>query len=980
MRRTTLVLLILAGCTEPNLAEYEPRTGIITGTVLLQSPEPGPMPDECAPAPTAGNAIVTLFGEDAPPPPEGTSGPVNFVVVPERALFDAGRGSGGLFAAPFTVPTVPAGRYTLRGFLDADKDFLPTVDLLAQPTAGDIGGAYADPETREILPVEVMTDQETSQVTVTLALPIPAERPAFAITSTRSFAVPFAAPRSLVIEAHPINTTDIEMKPECTRFLVSFVDEDADGVPDDQNGDHLPDVYPRIVLRLTGQEPGAAPIVIPAIINPFPFMDVLAAAPFYPTDRLEVIIPPVAVEQGDDGNRILESIPAGEYETIVISGTGQTWQVPNDLAAIQPDDPPDPTQTQVITMSEGPALPPGSITGTVHTSVEAEGDVYVVAFSAADPPPPAGTGEPVALATLPAASFSVAPGGGRSSAFALRGLADGAYSLAAILDADGDLSPLVDLVAQPSAGDVGGRGEAPVTVAGGEVSGVTIEVDTPYAFDRPAFSMEALSVPRTGFPVELKTKSHAVEALGIDLESARVPVALAGTDLDGDNLPDLFPRVILSRLEDEGDPRLAANTGVLIPGIVDPLPFLSALGRGAPAVPSGELRIILPPAALVPGENGLEQVSPPPPGRYRVNVLSATGQTWSVPNDLDYVLGRVGGPLEDPTQTDVVVVEDTPVPGGAITGQIRLLAPEPAGEYQVVVLAFARNDPPPPAGSGRPRGIAVVDGADFSGGTAGYAIGGLATGVYRIRAFLDANDDFVPWFDAMNQPNAGDIGGGYLALPQGTLRDVNVDALGAPATGIEVSIVDQLTTPTDRPSFWIPTPLPVLDPSRGPINVGVETLDERTDVFSTQGVFPVQWIDLDGNGFGDDVNGDGNPDVYPIVVAELLDPDDIDNLIPSDEKIRIPGIIDPGQFAPLGFPAADPSQVGQVVMASTVTVIFPPQAVRAGQADPIIPPDGRYRITLVNGAGQTWTLPNELGRAEGTPYAGTQGAYLTVED
>lgn len=980
MRRSTLVFLLIAGCTDPNLAEYEPRTGIITGTVLLSTSDPDAAQPECAPRPTGGNAIITLFAEDAPPPPEGTSSPVNFIVVTEQELFDAGRQTGGIFAAPFTMPAVPEGRYTLRGFLDADSDFLPTVGLLAQPTAGDVGGAYADPTTQEILPLEVATDRITSQVTVTLGLPIPAERPAFAITSTASFAVPFRAPQSLLLEAHPINTTDVEMSPECTRFLVSFVDADRDGVPDDQNGDHLPDLYPRVVLRLTGQEPGALPVVVPAIINPFPFLDALAVAPFAPTEQLELIIPPVAVEQTPEGNRILDAIPPGEYETIVISGTGQTWQVPNDLASIQPNDPPDPTQSQLITMTEGAPLPAGRISGTVHTTADAEGDLYVVAFSAADPPPPAGTGAPVALATVRAAAFMEAPGGGRAAPFSIAGLEDGTYLLAGILDADGDLAPLVDLVAQPSAGDVGGRADAPVTIAGGEVSGVMLEVSTPFAFDRPAFSMEPLSVQRTGFPAQLKTKSHTVEALGIDVDSSRVPVALAGTDAEGDNLPDVLPRVILSRIEDEGDPRLAANTGVLIPGIVDPLPYLSALGSGAPAVPSDALRIILPPVALVPGQNGLEQMSPPPAGRYRVNVLSATGQTWSVPNDLDLLLGRAGGPLEDPTQAEVVFVEDSPVPQGAITGQVRLLAAEPGGDYQVVVLAFARDDPPPPRGRGRPRGIAVVPKSSFTGGTAGYAIGGLATGVYQVRAFLDANDDFVPWFDAMNQPNAGDVGGGHLALPQGTFRDVDVNALGAPTSGIEVSIIDQLEVPTDRPSFFLPGPPPALDPTLGPVSVTLEKLDARTDVFTTSGVFPIQWIDLDGNGFGDDVNGDGNPDVYPIVVAELLDPDDADGLTPSAESIRIPGFVNPAQFLPLGLPAGDPSQVGQTVLSSTVTVVFPPAAIRGADVDPIVPPAGRYRITVVNPAGQTWTVPNELGRATGTPYAGTQAAYLTVEE
>jgi hypothetical protein len=969
MRR--LLALAVAACTEPTITEYEERNGIVTGTVLLRPPESS---DPCAPLPGGGNAIITLFRADAPPPPRGSSGPVNFIVVPERALFEEGRQANGVFAAPFVIPTVEPGQYTVRGFLDADRDFHPTVDLLAQPTAGDIGGAYVDPETLAILPIDVAADRATSQVTVSLGLPIPAERPAFAITSTPSFTVPFAAPTVLILESHPINTTDIAMAPECTRFLVSYVDDDADGAADDQNGDHLPDLYPRVILRLRGRGPGEPAIIVPAILNPFPFVDRLAAAPAVPATLLELIVPPVAVERGPMGDRILEAIPPGEYETIVISGTGQTWQVPNNLALQQPADPDDPTQRQVLAMVEGPALPAGSISGTLRTAADAEGDVYVIAFSAADPPPPAGTGRPKGLATVRRSSF-VAGAGGREAPFTIRGLASETYVVVAVLDADGSLSPLVDLVAQPSAGDVGGRAAAPVTVSAGDAGAGVIDLDTPFAFDRPAFEMDAPSIPRTGFPRAVETRAHAIAALGIDAGSARVPVALQGTDLEGDNLPDLYPRVILSRLA-EGDPRTAPNDGVLIPGIVDPLPYLSQLGGGAPFVPSDGLRIILPPVALVPGASGFEEMRPPPPGRYRVNVLSATGQTWSVPNELDAVLGRAGGPNEDLTQGSFIVVEDSPVPGGVITGTIRLLTAEPAGDYQVVVLVFSRDAPPPPRGSGRPLAVAIVGKPDFVAGTAPFTAGGLATGVYQIRAFLDRNDDFVPWFDAMNQPNAGDVGGGYVTLPQGALRDVTVDALGPPITGIEVSILDPAAVPTDRPSFWVPSPSPVLEGA--PISVPIQALVETTDVFTTNGVFPIQWIDLDGNGTADDVNGDGNPDVFPIVVAELLDPGDEENLTVAVDPVRVPGLLNPAQFAPLGFPAADPTQVALVVAASTVTVVFPPAGVRGDPPVSVAPPAGRYRITLINPAGQTWTIPNELERARGTPFEVSQAGYLTV--
>jgi uncharacterized protein (DUF3820 family) len=976
MRASVLFTIALApalGCDGPNINEYEPRTGIITGTVLYRPAAVSN--DPCTPAPAKGNVVITLFAADRLPPPTGTSGPVSFIVIPEAKIFDVGApDASGLYAVPYTMPTVPAGRYQLRAFLDADSDFVPTVDLLAQPTAGDVGGGHVDPETGDFLEVEVQNDRETSQVTISLGRTIPVDRPAFAITSTTTFTLPFTTPRTLVLESHPIERPRLSLSPACTKFLITFVDDNGDGVTDDQNGDHLPDLYPRVVLRRVPSAEYPGTVLVPAILNPFPYLDTLERAGAAVVDTLELIVPPVAVERSATGDRFLPEIPAGQYETVVISGTGQTWQVPNGLDRIQPEGGPDPTQSVYVQMIEGGVRPTGSISGQVEVSDPADSEVYVFAFRAQDPPPPAGTGRPVALASLNRAAFTPV-GTGRAGRYTLRGLPDGDYLIAALADKDSDFSPLVDLVAQPSKGDLLTSVPTAARVMGVPLDAVNLVIDRPLDFDRPAFKLGAnTTFPAIGLPARIEVSSQGIPRIGIS-EGSLIPVALAGTDQEGDNLPDLLPRVLLTKMVDVGPAATAPDdpARIVIPGIIDPLPFLAAFGRGAPAVPTTSFSVILPPVALDFSQGGLRIA--PPAGRYRVNLLSVTGQTWSVPNNLDVVLGRSGTLNADPTQSQVVELSPAPLPGGGIGGTVQLLSAPPAGDFQVVVLAFDRTRPPPPLGNGRPVANAIISKANFNAGTAEYLLRGLPTGRYEVRAFLDANDNFVPWFDTRNQPDAGDLGGGYLLLPQGTLQEVVVDALAGVTAGITVSIIDAAAYATDRPAYAMSPNQPIL-PSTGSVTVQLDALVATTDVLTTNGVFPIRWVDLDADGLADDRNGDGVRDLFPIVVAEKL-ADSGEGLDPAG--VRMVGIINPAQFAPLGFPAGDPTQVNVTALASRIQVQFVPFAVtQAAPTTPIPAPIGRYRITLINPRGQTWTVPNELARATGSGLEVGQGGYLSV--
>ncbi|MBI4819540.1 MAG: hypothetical protein HY791_24925 [Deltaproteobacteria bacterium] len=926
-RRGLALALLFAAC-QPTIDEYEPRTGLIRGTLVY-------------PAGSArGNAIILLFREDTPPPPEGSGSPINFVVVAKHTLFgDAPPNQPADFVAPFTIPTVAAGTYQIRAFLDADEDFDPLHALLAQPSAGDVAGGFVDLSTGRFESFTVLNDQVVEgAIVVTLGREIPVERPAFAWKSEARLTVPFRNPAQGVLITHPIERSFVRHDPSRSHFLIQLVDANQDGAPDDANGDHLPDVYPRVLLRRVA-DASQPTVIVPVVTNPLPFLDRLQKSEAVTTDVLELIIPPVAVQLAANGSRtILPSIPEGPYETIVISGTGQTWQVPNDLDSIDPESGPDPTQSELFEFVQGDPLPTGTVSGAIRRRSDLLGDAFVFAFAAESPPPPAGTGRPVAATTIPGASFNEG-----ASTYELRGLADGLYIVSGLSDSDGDFSLLASVYQQPSAGDLIGTVRGPVDVRGNATA--DLELDTQLPFERPAFVISSSNtLARTLAPQTLELTARGMTSF---------PVTLGAGDADRDHFTDTLPRILLTLMSD-GEARTAENVPgpIIIPALVDPLPFVPSLASGTQLMAVDRLPVIVPPVALDLTTGSL--LRPPPAGRYRVNVITTFGQTWSIPNSDDLVFGRVGTALEDPTQAEFVTIEGTAIPSGRIGGAISF-ASEPPGDYDVVILAFSVSEPPPPIGRGRPKATAIVPKGAFA-----YELLGLATGTYVVRAFVDTNSDFTPWFDVLNQPDRGDLVGGHVDAT-GELAPVSLDALGAPVDA-PVSISAQ-AVPTDRPVFSF-VGSPTISRSDPATIVRIASMSSDSDVLRAEGVFPIRWLDVDGDGSADDVDGDGRANVTPLVVAEH-----------EYGLASMIGFVDPRQFP--GFPALDPTATSSVVLRTGIEVSFAPRA-RLGDGTVGAAPLGKYRVTVVNGLGQTWSVPNELLRATPDPLATSQSVSLEV--
>jgi hypothetical protein len=309
-------LLVLIGCPQEGVPE-RPRSrveGQVAGPGTLQ-----------------GDAYVFLFapGEG---PPQGPAAPRYVTAVPELRLA-AGDTS-------FRFANVAPGPYRLWGFLDTNRDVDLSVEVLAQPGAGDWS-----PEA----PVELEVPAGgVTQQDLTLGRRMRHGPPAFRVTGEGTDGgvvtfsdVPLGA--SLTVEAD-----DLELlRGGERRFFVRLRDENGDGNADDLNGDGIPELFPQFFLRFvprpgqavpTQADGGPAQVIVPLLINPVPFLPVLqgdVTREVSAESLLLFVLPQAqAASPGPDGGQVLVplgAIPVGEYQLWALSAEGAFWYVPNAL-------------------------------------------------------------------------------------------------------------------------------------------------------------------------------------------------------------------------------------------------------------------------------------------------------------------------------------------------------------------------------------------------------------------------------------------------------------------------------------------------------------------------------------------------------------------------------------------------------------------------------------------------------------------------
>ncbi len=214
------------------------------------------------------------------------------------------------------------------------------------------------------------------------------------------------------------------------------------------------------------------------------------------------------------------------------------------------------------------------IEGNVIVNSKARGNVVVLLFDAARPPPPAGSGRPITFTVLSRdAVFGAAvPGdtGPFTAAFAFSLVPPGKYIVRGFVDSNVDFIPWYDVTAQVNAGDVGGAAIEPTTRANRELTvGVdTPALDVPVSFsdtalvpvDRPSFQVDggfsSITFTPAG-PLVLELNLMRLDAGVIHQGAPAFLVKLIDDDNNGvpddankDGVPDFWPKVLVRKLTD----------------------------------------------------------------------------------------------------------------------------------------------------------------------------------------------------------------------------------------------------------------------------------------------------------------------------------------------------------------------------------------------------------------------------------------------
>lgn len=332
-----LLLLLLSACAYevPVDPDGPDILSTITGTVVASGVE------------TLGPVAVLLFAADDPPPPVGTGSPASFAMVP-ASLFSGG---GGLLSAPFVLSEIPDGDWIISGLMDVDGDFQPQLSSHAGATCGDHAGVYPVSATDSTPAVISIADgQRVDGVSVVLAAQYPTERPAFVFTADT---VQQTAPQQVIsLAATGIHSEVLELADPGTPcgvlFLVRFLDDDGDGVPDPHPtyGDAAFAAWPKIYLQYTGE--GDVPLAAgesyaaEAVVSPLLWAGLggpATAGVTLPTTALDAIFVPAALHTSPDGAQetvTAPNLPRGAWSVTVVLETGQTWTLPNEIAGFPP--------------------------------------------------------------------------------------------------------------------------------------------------------------------------------------------------------------------------------------------------------------------------------------------------------------------------------------------------------------------------------------------------------------------------------------------------------------------------------------------------------------------------------------------------------------------------------------------------------------------------------------------------------------------
>ena len=358
-----LLLLALGGCAyeAPVRDSAVPANGI-TGEVVVNATT------------VDGPVYVLLYDAADPPPPDGTGRPINFAAISQDAFV----GGAGVQSAPFALTSVPDGTYLVTALLDHDRDFYPLMTATAGSTCGDTLGAYlSDLTTGQIGTVTVEGGELAEGITVALASTLTLERPAVVLSDNginRQGTDPLFGIASTAIAATGTDSTgdawavltidgpyDADAPQACDTFLPLYLPDDdgaGDGNPhpnESYAAQGLIEIWPRVYLQYLGDgsvqlEAGesyaaeavwALPLVDQTSFLTMLYTGELAFNTITPVTSLDLYVPAAAKHTLPDGTEAIvtgSDMPSGSWAVTVVSPTGQTWTLPNELYAFESAD------------------------------------------------------------------------------------------------------------------------------------------------------------------------------------------------------------------------------------------------------------------------------------------------------------------------------------------------------------------------------------------------------------------------------------------------------------------------------------------------------------------------------------------------------------------------------------------------------------------------------------------------------------------
>jgi hypothetical protein len=331
-----MVALLFACAYEVPLDPDAPAVlNVLSGTVVVNGAE------------AVADTVILVYTADNPPPPTGTGRPVTFTTVPAESY---ATDIGGVPSANWAITEVPDGDYLVTALMDVDGNFQPLLTATAGSTCGDWLGAYfTDILTSEYATVSATGGLYFDGITVAIGLEMPIQRPAFSLQDDSSVDTviqpALGSPFTLLSTAVHSEIYELpgpfDGTAACqTAFWQYAPDDDGDGTPNPHPNENFAaagftELWPRLYLRYLGAVDEGY-IASEALASASVFGGLPPVNTLVPATELPAIFTGKAIHFHDDGTEELlegDAIPTGLWSLTAVQFTGQTWTLPNELAA-----------------------------------------------------------------------------------------------------------------------------------------------------------------------------------------------------------------------------------------------------------------------------------------------------------------------------------------------------------------------------------------------------------------------------------------------------------------------------------------------------------------------------------------------------------------------------------------------------------------------------------------------------------------------